>query len=289
MSNAAMAKGCEILRREIKLSPELKGTRVVVIDVGEISVSDQSSGHSLMSRTPTPVKHFTRAVGRVVGYAKSHESVVSCHHGSSYTGAVGYAVCGLTLTIRDWWRGDRFSIGAGASSYSLASRLPIRFLDILLLLPRRILSYRDWLRREAIHADRQAREMARERHREKERADQKQAETPIPPVPQQRPSGPPKLIQHLEEVPVPPASSSKAPSTASGALSDIDSLPSDVDHDSLSIDGHSEAESESGKSDRLSASWVSLKEGSDENERMDGSTTTIGESATHQEANEPVA
>lgn len=47
--------------------------------------------------------------------------------------------------IGGWWRGQRFSVGAGAYTYTLASRLPTRLLDTLLAIPHRLTTFHAYL------------------------------------------------------------------------------------------------------------------------------------------------
>ncbi|KAG8893951.1 hypothetical protein FRB99_001620 [Tulasnella sp. 403] len=219
MTNAAMAKGCDILRREVTTTPSLSGTRVVVVDVGELSVYPRSVRRSL--RKPTDAHHFTSAVARIVkGIQRTHSET---HHRtfiSSYFSWVG-------LMLQDWWRGDRFSVGAGAGSYALAAYLPPRVLDALLFLPQQLIQYHDWVQTKARHLGREV-QRERRRRKEKERLERMQAEEG----------------QQVVIVPKPPRSMKSDTASASGQEKDgdsnSDSTPSDIP------DSASEPESEPG-------------------------------------------
>ena len=97
MSNSATATSCEVLRRETAANPEVSGTRVVIIDVGELAVKSKHSHHR-SPRRPTDPKVFSNAVLRIVGDRRSPQPGLFL---ASFLG------------LRDWWRGDRFSVGAG--------------------------------------------------------------------------------------------------------------------------------------------------------------------------------
>lgn len=166
MSNSAMAKGLEILRREIALTPDVAGTRVVVIDVGELAIG--RARPTRRPRRPTDPQRFADAVLRVVSgtqvFFGPHAPQRSLFKNSLLT---------LSISVGDWWRGNRFSVGAGAGTYSAASYLPLWILDPLILLPQRLIAYRDWMRQKT----RTLREdVARERRRRREREREKEAQ-----------------------------------------------------------------------------------------------------------------
>lgn len=166
MSNSAMAKGLEILRREISLTPDVAGTRVVLIDVGELAVGRARAARG--PRRPTDPQRFADAVLRVVG-----GSQIFFGPNAPQRSLFVNSLLALSITAGDWWRGNRFSVGAGAGTYTAASYLPLWILDPLILLPRRLVAYRDWMKQKT----RTLREdVARERRRRKEREREKEAQ-----------------------------------------------------------------------------------------------------------------
>ncbi|KAG9018719.1 hypothetical protein FRB90_010333 [Tulasnella sp. 427] len=160
MSNSAMSKGLEILRREIALTPEVKGTRVVVIDVGDLAVGRVRP--TRRPRRPTDPQRFADAVLRVVG-----GSQIFFGPHAPQRSLLANSLLSLYVTAGEWWRGNRFSIGAGASY------LPLWILDPLILLPQRLVAYRDWMKQKtrALRED-----VARERRQRKEREREKEAQ-----------------------------------------------------------------------------------------------------------------
>jgi len=63
-------------------------------------------------------------------------------------GRHGMSICGTQLGLgkfRNWIRGERFSVGAGATTYRLASHLPSHILDTLLKIPHLLVSIRNAL------------------------------------------------------------------------------------------------------------------------------------------------
>ncbi|KAG9048731.1 hypothetical protein FS837_012167 [Tulasnella sp. UAMH 9824] len=166
MSNSAMSKGLEILRREIALTPDVAGTRVVVIDVGELAVGRARSARG--PRRPTDPQRFADAVLRVVA-----GSQIFFGPHAPQRSLFANSLLALKIAAGDWWRGHRFSVGAGAGTYSAASYLPLWILDPLILLPQRLITYRDWMKQKT----RTLREdVARERRRRKERDREKEAQ-----------------------------------------------------------------------------------------------------------------
>ncbi|THG99826.1 hypothetical protein EW026_g2587 [Hermanssonia centrifuga] len=164
MSAAATLRGIEVLRREIRiagLSDEaMKNIKVVVVDVGTVGVSPpstshyamldwtasekaaygsafssiaESGGHSgLKGRKPTDVSKFVETVVDVVSNGRKLHGHIS-------------EVQLVLGRIREWLRGDRVIVGAGARTYALASTLPPLVLDSLLNLPHFLLSIRNAL------------------------------------------------------------------------------------------------------------------------------------------------
>ncbi|KAG8880075.1 hypothetical protein FRB98_005343 [Tulasnella sp. 332] len=185
MASAAMAKASEILRRELSVSSDLTGTRVVVIDVGEVSVnpsahpSSRSSHGCCSARRPTDARQLSDAIARVAG-GSMQPCAVDLGTRSNFGQTIEISLRTFGLNIRDWWRGDRFSIGSGAAVYSLASYLPTRALDFILLLPERMISYRDQMRRRAREIKREMHERKREnKERARARAAQHEEESEV--------------------------------------------------------------------------------------------------------------
>lgn len=175
MSASATLQGLQVLRREIKIAslsmvnPEvMKNIRVVTVEVGAIDIdgydrhhhkgasdvqtfmddwsgSEKSVyGQSLLtvnggnvqvgkSRKPTPVSHFVRTIVNIV-------------NGHWYgSGLNAPFVVTAFYKLRSWLRGDKFSVGAGAGTYVLASNLPSSILDVLINLPHFLISIRNGL------------------------------------------------------------------------------------------------------------------------------------------------
>jgi len=183
MSAAGTLRGIEVLRREINVasltdkSESMKNIRVLVVDVGLFDVSQSSSnlppeniykameewspsekvtygpafasiwhgvfppasrwdafsalfknGHRYgVSRRPTDVSVF---VDNLVGV------VTEGRHGAAWIDlGIG--------KIRNWINGERFSVGAGAYTYNVASHLPSLILDSLLNIPHFLISIRN--------------------------------------------------------------------------------------------------------------------------------------------------
>ncbi|KDQ18060.1 hypothetical protein BOTBODRAFT_52866 [Botryobasidium botryosum FD-172 SS1] len=129
MLAAGLVKGAEVLRRELAQDEDLGDVKVVVVDVGEISAEDdqgrkQDEGYYWAGRKPSNAKVLGEALGTVVRGRFEGE---------------GWAKW-AAWWIGGWWRGQRFSVGAGAYTYTLASHLPTRFLDTLLAIPHRLTS-----------------------------------------------------------------------------------------------------------------------------------------------------
>ncbi|EKM82586.1 hypothetical protein AGABI1DRAFT_52867 [Agaricus bisporus var. burnettii JB137-S8] len=72
-------------------------------------------------------------------FVKNIVSVVSGGRG-------GCRLCGIEPgRIKNWIRGERFSVGAGAQTYKLASHLPSSLLDVLLNVPHVLVGIRNYL------------------------------------------------------------------------------------------------------------------------------------------------
>jgi len=151
---------------------------------------------------------------------------------------------------------------SSAGTYSLATYLPARLLDTLLLFPRRLLAYQHWLRNETASVDREVREM-RNKTKDKGKANEHSQVAIVPPKDQLRNSQVEPLLKeakpvlanegHLNTAPV---SSTTIPLTDPEHESGVDSAE-EGDVESI----NSGAPSENGDIDqRLTDSWVSLKD-----------------------------
>jgi len=182
MSAAATVRAVEVLRRELKAcaaqsDEEIVAPKVVLVDVGAISFTRQSRATrpeldvstlvqswtpsernayasaletsleqtKAIPRTPAHVSVFVDAVVGVVsagmkgrGYGYGYKSDLS-------SGGTKRFILSVWGRLRTWVRGERFSVGAGAKTYSLASYLPHRLLDFIIHLPHVIVSFRNAL------------------------------------------------------------------------------------------------------------------------------------------------
>jgi len=166
MSAAATLRGVEVLRREVRIaslsdeSESMKNIKVVVVDVGAINVNQTSTetpdgslaaldswspsekvayGAAFASlarggsaRKPTDVSVFVKTIVNVVRDGRK--------------GPAGVYSIGLRLSrLREWIRGDRVVVGAGARTYGFAAGLPPLVLDALLNFPYLLISIRNAL------------------------------------------------------------------------------------------------------------------------------------------------
>ncbi|KAG6334766.1 hypothetical protein ID866_4318 [Astraeus odoratus] len=161
MSAAATLGALNVLRREL-LSVQGMGTiRVVTVDVGSVglSVGRHPNPPAMEDWTPSEKLAYgpafsalSETVGArtpedVSGFVDNLVGVIS--EGTKTTGA-GKSVYGIRVglayeKIKDWVRGNRFSTGAGAGTYMIASLLPVRLLDTLLTLPQVLVGIRNGL------------------------------------------------------------------------------------------------------------------------------------------------
>ncbi|KAF8590061.1 hypothetical protein K439DRAFT_1628271 [Ramaria rubella] len=261
MSTAATVKAVEILRRELNASASqnpgdgAKAPRVVLLDVGAIALSrhrttppstyeqealTQSWSSSekaayaaaleanleqaqSSARKPAHVRALVDAlVGTVSGGSRGH------NYGYGYKSESGWDKGGRLLLsgwghLRYWARGNRFSIGAGATTYSIASYLPPVILDGLLHIPHMITSIRNTFVPVQTYFP------------------------PVAPMPQQQQQTPPtqRLIEDISRS-IPQRSKEK-----------------EIETESSDAASEGDIDSASGASDSgaVSGSWVSLKHG----------------------------
>ncbi|KAH8117187.1 hypothetical protein DFH11DRAFT_1573658 [Phellopilus nigrolimitatus] len=172
MSAAATVRGAEVLRRELGQvgDPHMHNVRVVVADVGVIgdsggtglsvqALDEEALVGSISQWTPseqkvyaTPYAAFMNAVSQrhareptsVDKFVRTMVTTIgrnATRGENRSTIAVGLRL--WSFGIRRQIRGNRFSIGAGAATYTFASYLPTFLLDALLNLPALLVSARN--------------------------------------------------------------------------------------------------------------------------------------------------
>ncbi|KAF5373655.1 hypothetical protein D9758_000779 [Tetrapyrgos nigripes] len=185
MSAAGTLRAVEVLRREISIaaltgkSESMKNIKVVIVDVGAFNVGPQSNylppqdvykatekwtasekitygpafaaiSHSAAVPRPGWTSVF-RGGDSQYGVPRKPVDVkvfVDSIVGVISNGTYGPSLFGFGLglgRIRNWLRGERFSVGAGAYTYKVASHLPSLVLDTLLNLPAFLISIRNAL------------------------------------------------------------------------------------------------------------------------------------------------
>lgn len=255
MSSSATLRGIQVLRREIKISAlsatssdVMKNLRVVTVDVGVFQDPDHAHGlGASVLDAQSAIENWTHSEKNFYGpalFSISDQGIGASRRPSEAATFVDVVVdvvggdrtarggrramvgLGLFYRLRNWIRGDRISVGAGARTYLVASTLPTFVLDALICLPHVLVSIRNAL-------------------------------LPIPPS---RPVPPSQLPTAAR--PRPPAHTATAQqhsTTQSGS-----SVASDQDeHTERSSETGSEAdvESNAGDGSGVGGSWVSLKEG----------------------------
>lgn len=168
MAVAGLVKGIEVLRREVGNDP-----KVVIVDVGSLT-ADPKDSINKEQRPELDVAALTRAwsaserlaygsayevaVGRVIEGPPRHKKrvrrtpedvqvFVDAILGVVQAGRpwAAYQPSELYVRVRTWWRGNRFDIGAGAHTYTVASWLPTALLEALLNLPGWLIALRNRL------------------------------------------------------------------------------------------------------------------------------------------------
>ncbi|TFY58770.1 hypothetical protein EVG20_g8026 [Dentipellis fragilis] len=142
MSAAATLRGVEILRRELSMTDTMRDIRVVYDPTGEWTPSERAAygrayGAVLLEN---PVQRRPADVGEFVGDVA--EAVV-------FGRVQSFSAFGTRIVlgpVRSWLCGDRYAVGAGASTYALASCLPTALLDAILSIPHRLFSLQSALR-----------------------------------------------------------------------------------------------------------------------------------------------
>ncbi|KAF8965227.1 hypothetical protein BDZ97DRAFT_1699675 [Flammula alnicola] len=184
MSAAGTLRAAEVLRREIRIaamterSDSMQNINVVVVDVGTFDIGSSFSSEgiyksmedwsasekviygpafvSVMHEKPLPASRWERVKSafkschtygmprKPTDLSVLADNLVGVVSGGRY----GPSLFGIGLgigRIRHWLRGERFSIGAGASTYKIASHLPSLLLDGLINLPHFLISIRNRL------------------------------------------------------------------------------------------------------------------------------------------------
>ncbi|KIM79608.1 hypothetical protein PILCRDRAFT_823146 [Piloderma croceum F 1598] len=170
MSAAATLRGFEVLRREINAaaltdtSGSMKNIKVVVVDVGFVgssvpkSLLPQDVYKAMEEWTPSEKVAYGPAFssileeGRQFGVPRKPadvsifvNSLVEVVSGGSKGGGWAFTLRLGLGRVRNWIRGERFAIGAGAHTYTYASYLPSKTLNFLLGIPHFLVSIRNSL------------------------------------------------------------------------------------------------------------------------------------------------
>ncbi|KAG0705121.1 hypothetical protein DFH29DRAFT_848266 [Suillus ampliporus] len=164
MSAAATLRALDVLRREVAVAQGMNSIRIVAVDVGvvgETPVSDLANPRAMVDWTPSEKSTygpaFTALGETSMGQSRRPEdisvlinSIVGVVSAGTKTTTASKTICGIRIgvvyeRIKDWIRGDRFAVGAGAGTYTFASFLPSMLLDGLLSLPHILVGVRNWL------------------------------------------------------------------------------------------------------------------------------------------------
>ncbi|TDL25016.1 hypothetical protein BD410DRAFT_766704 [Rickenella mellea] len=175
MSAAATVRGAEVLRREIRAATasdvgfeSMRDLRVVIVDVGSVGSGQGESEPYNVDNITTSMQEWTsseravysNAFTYVVEHVQGHtpkrkpasvdifvNAMISVVGGSDIRSqqrssiVVGFGV--WRNKLRNWLRGERFAVGAGAHTYTFASYIPRIILDGLLYLPSYLVSIRN--------------------------------------------------------------------------------------------------------------------------------------------------
>lgn len=159
MSAAANVRAADVLRREISAAQGMGRIRVVTVDVGAVgqAFDDITAPPTIDDWTPSEKATYGAALYALSETAKTRtpedvskfvDSIIGVVSSGTKTTGAGKAVYGIGVglayeKVKDWIRGNRFSIGAGAGTYTFASFLPTRLLDCLLGLPHILVGVRN--------------------------------------------------------------------------------------------------------------------------------------------------
>ncbi|KAF9246415.1 hypothetical protein BU15DRAFT_40086 [Melanogaster broomeanus] len=161
MSAAATLRAADVLRREVGAAQGMGSIRIVTVDVGAVGPPQDDLGVATAMDDWTPSEKSTYgAAFSALGETRTSrtpedvsvfvDSLVGVVSAGTKTRGAGKVVFGVGLgvvneKIKDWIRGDRFSVGAGANTYMIASFLPPVILNRLLVLPRVLVDIRNRL------------------------------------------------------------------------------------------------------------------------------------------------
>lgn len=164
MSAAATLRALDVLRREVAVGQGMNSIRIVAVDVGvvgETSVSALANSPAMDDWTPSEKATYGQAFAALgetsMGRSRRPEdisvlinNIVGVISAGTKTKMANQTIWGIRVgvgyeKIRDWIRGDRFAVGAGAGTYTFASFLPGKLLDGLLSLPHILVDVRNWL------------------------------------------------------------------------------------------------------------------------------------------------
>lgn len=178
MSAAATFRGVEVLRREIHAASAsgtetgtadaMRNIKVTVVDVGAVGEASDGLGDGLRGTVDEWTPGEQAAYGAAFGSALEHRGLRRRPSDvSAFVDTVVDVVSngkksqrGLSLValrlglgrLREFIRGDRVVVGAGAGTYAATSHLPAILLDAILNLPYFIISIRNALLPIAPHA-----------------------------------------------------------------------------------------------------------------------------------------
>lgn len=164
MSAAATLRALDVLRREVAVGQGMSSLRIVAVDVGivgETAVSSLADPHAMddwtLSEKATYGQAFAALGETSMGQPRRPEdisvlvnNIIGVVSAGTKTKMASKTICGIRVgigyeKIRDWIRGDRFAVGAGAGTYTFASFLPSMLLDGLLSLPHILVGLRNRL------------------------------------------------------------------------------------------------------------------------------------------------
>jgi hypothetical protein len=129
MSAAATLRAADVLRREIATAQGMGTIRIVTVDVGAVGPSHNDSGviNTMSDWTPSEKASYGAALN-ALGETRSSrtpedvsvfvDSLIGVVSAGTKTRGAGNVVFGIALglvneKIKDWMRGDRFSVGGG--------------------------------------------------------------------------------------------------------------------------------------------------------------------------------
>lgn len=164
MSAAATLRALDVLRREVAVGQGMSSIRIVAVDVGvvgEPAVPNLANSQVMDDWTPSEKATYGQAFAALgetsMGQSRRPEdisvlvnNIVGVISAGTKTKMASKTICGIRVGVgyeklRDWIRGDRFAVGAGAGTYTFASLLPGMLLDGLLSLPHILVGIRNRL------------------------------------------------------------------------------------------------------------------------------------------------